>query len=162
MTGRKTETVVVPAAWGGRDAGKMFRITEWPAARSEKWAWRLFFVVKGTTGEIPADVARLGMVGVAIRGINAVLAADVDFAKLEPLLDEMFTCVQMIRDQRAVNKATGELVATDIVSADDIEEVQTRGWLRSEVLRVHTNFSCADALWTLISAIKTPETSSTT
>lgn len=149
---RKTEMVRVPDWDGSRDAGKYFLITEMPAARAEKWAMRAFLALKGTTGEVPPEVMQLGMVAVAWRGLNAFLAADVDAAKLEPLMDEMLTCVQMIRDPRAVDKATGGPVATPIVSDDDVEEVRTILWLRSEVLRVHTGFSAADALSRLVSA----------
>jgi hypothetical protein len=66
----------------------------------------------------------------------------------------MFTCVKMIRDPKSKDKMTGEPIASDIVSDDDIEDVQTRAWLRSEVLRVHTGFSPADALLSLIQSIK--------
>jgi hypothetical protein len=154
---RKSEIVVVPN-WGGRDDGKHFLITEWDAFRAEKWAWRAFIVLKGTTAQIPLDIARLGMVGVAIRAINAVLAADVDETKLIPLLDEMWTCVQMVRDPSTK-------VATPLVGTDDVEEIRTVGWLRSEVARLHTSFSASEALSELISALERsnpPEDSSTT
>lgn len=137
---RKVETVAVPAEWGARDAGKLFRITEMPAAKAEKWAWRLMLVLKGTSAQIPYELEALGIVAISIRGINAVMAAEIDFAKLEPLLDEMMTCVEIIRDPKAPE------VGTQIVSPDDIEEARTIGWLRSEVLRIHTNFSLTAAL----------------
>lgn len=148
---RKVEDVKVPSWPGGRDGGKIFRITEMPAARAEKWAWRLFVAVKGTTAEVPPEVERLGMVGVLIRGLNSMLAADVDFARIEPLLDEMFECVQIVRDPRHPD------VVTPLVSDDDVEDVMTRGWLRGEIIRVHTGFSVADALSTLVTAIKAPK-----
>lgn len=146
MSGRKSELVRVPD-WGARDAGKIFRITEMPAARAEKWALKLMLALKGTSAAIPEGLAPYGMVAVAIRGINSFLASDVDFDKLEPLLDEMFTCIQIIRDPQHPD------VASEIVSDDDIQEVKVRGWLRSEVLRVHTNFSFLEALsaWWAIS-----------
>jgi hypothetical protein len=149
---RRVENVVVPEEWGGRDAGKIFRITEMPALQAEKWSWRLALALKGTRGEIPDETARFGMVGVAVRGINAVLAADVDFGKIEPLLDEMLACLARVRDPRHPDVATALL-------PDDFEEVRTLGWLRSEVLRVHTGFSAADALFRLISAWTAPSTS---
>ena len=148
---RKREVVTVPASWGGRDANKNFVVTEMPATRAEKWAWRLMIAVKGTTAEVPQEVAALGMVGVAIRGLNAFLASDVDFAKLEPLLDEMMTCVTVVRDLQHPD------VATPIVSDDDVEEVRTVAWLRSEVLRVHTGFSAAEAFSRIVSAINSEE-----
>lgn len=156
MSGRKSETVKVPL-WGGRDAGKLFRLTEMPAARAEKWALRLVLAMKGTSAAIPESLAPFGMVAVAIRGINSFLASDVDFNKLEPLLDEMFECVKMVRDPAHPD------VISDLVSDDDIEEVKTRGWLRSEVLRLHTNFSFIDAVstWVAISKAQTDDLPST-
>jgi hypothetical protein len=137
---RKKETVRVPAEWGARDANKLFLLTEMSAADAEKWGLRMFLVVKGTSAQIPDGMAALGMIAVAIRGINAILAADIEWTKLEPLLDEMMTCVQIVRDPSHPD------VATALVSADDIEEARTIGWLRSEVLRLHTNFSFTEAL----------------
>lgn len=143
MNGLKIEDVVVPK-WGGRDESKKFRITEMSAYRAEKWAFRMFLAMKGTGGRIPEGAEKLGMVGVAIAGLNAFLAAPVSFAEIEPLLDEMLTCVQMIRDHKHPD------IPTDLRDGD-ILDVRTLGWLRSEVLRVHTGFSAADAFSKLIS-----------
>jgi hypothetical protein len=144
--GLKTAIVIVPASEDNRDSGKQFLLTEWPAARAEKWAVRMFLALKGTGSEIAESSQRLGMVGVAFAGLNAFLRAEVDPDVLEPLLDQMFECVKVIRDPKAVDKDTGGPVATDIVSDDDIREIKTRFWLRSEVLKLHTNFSFTDAL----------------
>lgn len=154
--GLKTEVVTVPE-WGERDRGKYFLITEMPAAQAEKWGLRMVNVLKGTSAVIPQTAASLGMVGVAIIGLNAWLAADIDPAKLEPLMDQMMTCVSVIRDPRHPD------VATPIVSDSDIMEIRTRLWLRSEILQLHTGFSPAEMLSRLISAIQTSkETTSTT
>lgn len=139
MSGRKTELVRVPE-WGGRDAGKIFKITEMAAGPAEKWALRFILALKGTTAAIPESLAPYGMIAIAIRGINSFLASDVDYSKLEPLLDEMFSCIEIVRD------IAHPTVASALISDDDIEEVRTRGWLRSEVLRLHTGFSFLDAL----------------
>lgn len=155
MTGRKDIIVTVPA-WGERDAGKMFKISEWPAATIERWGLRMVIVLKGTTAQIPEEFAPLGPIAVAIRGINSFLASDVDPDKLIPLLDQLLECVEIIRDK------TRPDIATPIVSGDDIEEVVTRGWLRSEVLRLHTNFSLVDSLLGWWSLMKPPADSSTT
>lgn len=148
----KTDICTVPK-WGGRDDGKVFLITEMPAAQAEKWAWRLVIACKGTTAEIPDSVALLGMAGLTIRLLNGVLAADVRFADLETLLDEMFTCVTIIRDT-----AHPEIAAALIPS--DIEEVYTRAWLRSEVIRLHTNFSPIDGISALLTLIRGQQVSS--
>jgi len=146
---RKVETVTVPE-WGDRDRGKMFRITEMPSARAEKWGIRAIMLLNGSGERIPEGIAGRGMEAIAIVGINVFLQGTIKQEHLDPLLDEMMTCVEVIRD-----KSHPE-VATALVSDDDIEEVKTRLWLRSEVLRLHVGFSPADALSALMSAILTP------
>ena len=81
------------------------------------------------------------------------IGADVDPDKLMPLFDEMMTCIKIVRDARVRDQATGEPLAVDLVGQDDIEEISTVGWLRSEVLRIHSGFSASAALSALISAI---------
>ncbi len=144
---RKSEVVIVPA-WGCRDDGKMFLITEKAAIPAEKWALRMFVAIKGTGGELPPGLEQLGMVGVAVAGLNAFLAAPVRFEDIEPLLDELLECVAVVRDPRRPDIAQPLL-------PDDIEEPRTVAWLRSEVLRVHTGFSFADGLSGLLSLIRT-------
>lgn len=154
---RKSERVSVPTGdtWAGnRDSGKVFLITEMSATRAEKWALRMFIALKGSGSGVSENVAQLGMVGITLAVINAFLRADIDPKVIDELLDEMMTCVQLVRDSNHPE------VASTLVSEDDIEEVQTRLWLRSEVLRIHTNFSLAESLWRLIFTVTTPPTSS--
>jgi hypothetical protein len=146
---RKKIIVTVPAEYG-RDSGKHFRIEEFDAVRAEKWAWRLFLAVKGTEGAVPTDIAPLGMIAVAIHGINAFLASDVDWSKLEPLLDEMLECVTIARDVKTADH-DGVLIGHKVL-VGDIEEPATATWLRSEVVRLHTNFSFIDAASTWITS----------
>lgn len=150
----KSTTVKVPAEWGGRDANKLFKITEMPATQAEKWGWRAILLLRGSGERMPDNVQGLGIVGVAILGINVFLRGEMSFVNLEPLLDEMMTCVKIVRDPRHPD------VATDVIADLDIEEVQTRLWLRSEVLKLHTGFSPADALSTLLDAIRAPASTS--
>jgi hypothetical protein len=152
---RRVELVATPAApWIGRDANKAFLITEWSAKRAEKWAWGMVFALKGTSSEIPLDVARLGMAGVGIRLINTILKADTDYSKIEPFMNELIDeCVKIVRDPTVSDKATGHPVASPLLDGD-IAEIATRQWLRSEVIRVHTNFSVFDALSELLSQVR--------
>jgi len=149
----RSEVVVVPSWPGSRDVGKNFLISEMDAVRAEKWAWRAFFALKGSSERIPENIAGLGMVGIAIVGLNVFLQADVDPARFEALLDEMLTCVRVVRDPKTKDAVSGGPIATDLLPGD-VEEVRTLAWLRSEVLRVHTGFSPADAISTLASAIQ--------
>lgn len=158
---RKITTVKVPAWEGNRDAGKVFKITEMPSDQGEKWAIRALLLLSGSGGRIPDELAGRGMEAIAIVGINIFLQGVIRFPELEPLLDEMMSCVQIIRDPKARDKATGQPVSTGLVSPDDIEEVRTRAWLRSEVLNLHLGFSPAAALSKLISVIQEKPTSST-
>lgn len=155
MSDRRSEIVKVPdAPWAGRDNGKTFQITEWGARRAETWAWGMVFALKGSSGEIPLDVARLGMVGVGVRLINTILKADVDFAAVKPFYDELIDeCVKIVRDPSNIDRASGGVVATKLL-IDDVSEMPTLQWLRSEVIRVHTNFSMFDALSGLLDQIR--------
>jgi hypothetical protein len=135
---RKKETMRVPSGFG-RDTGKTFVLTEMPSARAEKWGLRMLVALKGSGYEVPESAMRLGIVGVAFMGLNTFLRADVDLAVLEPLLDQMMECVTMIRDPSVSD------FETPLSSDDDIEEVSTRLWLRSEIIRLHTDFSLREA-----------------
>lgn len=141
------ENVVV--ALGGADDTKVFRITKKSALDAEKWAWRMCLALKGAGGPSPQPeemelMERLGMVGVAMIGLRRFLAADVRWQDMEPLLDELMACVSVVRDPNH------PAVATPLLPTD-LQEIRTVGWLRSEVLRVHTGFSAADALSRLLS-----------
>jgi hypothetical protein len=148
--------VLVPKdpSWG-RDQGKALLLTEMPAAKAEKWAMRMFLALKGSESQIPLEVKSLGMVGVAIIGMNIILRSTVKFEDLEPLLDEMIDCIQAIPDHSNVTTARKLLPG-------EIEEVSTLAWLRSEILELHTGFSVADALSKLISEVLTATKSLTT
>lgn len=154
--------VTVPASWGNRDAGKVFKLREWPARRAETWAWGMVFALKGTQGQIPDDVARLGMVGIGIRLLNTVLAADVNYEKIKPYMDELIDeCVTIVRDPKNRDKESGLLIDGPMME-NDIKEVRTLQWLRSEVIRIHTNFSVIESLSALISAARLGTDSSST
>ena len=152
---RNTEAVRAPQ-WCGRDAGKYFQITEWPAARAEKWAFKALLAYNRGGGQI--DVAQahgMGMEAIALIGANVFLRGQMTAEEIVPVLDELLECVKIIRDPKA-RDPEGKVVATELVSEDDVEEVRTRLWLRSEVIRIHTGFSAADVVSKLISAIMTP------
>lgn len=159
---RKKEIVKVPPGFG-RDTGKTFLITEWAAETAEKWAFRSILAYNRGGGEIPiGQMAGEGMEAIAILGVNTFLRGQMQAEEVIPILDQLLECVSVIRDPKARDASSGDVVATSIVSPDDIEEVKTRLWLRSEVLRVHTGFSMAASLSNLISAIMTrPDTPTT-
>lgn len=134
---RKTRTVTISAE--GRDRGKQFVVTEMAAEPAEKWGMRLLGALTRSGVEVPDSAAGMGMAALLSIGLAAALRAP--FADLEPLLDEMMACVQVVPDP--ARPFPRPLVA------DDVEEVATRLLLRSEVVEVHTGFSVAAYLSSL-------------
>lgn len=132
---RKTKVVKVPME--GRDKDKQFLVTEMPASKAEKWAARAFLALANAGIDIPDDAVGSGMAALAIIGIRAL--GRVKFAEAEPLMDEMMECVQFMPDPLHPQ-------VIRLVEENDIEEVSTRAWLRSEVFELHTGFSVAAAI----------------
>ena len=137
--GRKTASITIDAE--GRDKGKTFLFTEAPATQAEKWALKLLLAAGRSGAEIPDDIADAGMAAIPLLTLKAV--SGLAWYDAEPLLDEMFTCVQRVE----------ELVTRPLVE-DDIEEVLTRIKLREEVLSLHLGFSLRAWLSMLISAMR--------
>lgn len=126
---RKTRVVTIEAE--GRDKGKMFQLTEMSAAQAERWALRAFFALMNTGVEIPPDIAEAGMAGIASMGLQAL--GKLPYEAAEPLLEDMWACVQIIPDPSKKTIAR-------FVMDEDIEEVGTRIFLRKEVFDLHTGF----------------------
>lgn len=121
----------------GRDKGKTFLLTEMPASQAEKWAMRALMIAARNGLDIPANLGvESGMQGIAVMGIKTVLQSNFD--DIEPLLDEMMQCVQVMPDPANPN------VVRRLIE-DDIEEIKTRLLLRQEVLKLHTDFSSAES-----------------
>lgn len=114
----------------GRDKGKVFVLTEMPAAQAEKWAMRVLLAAARSGFDVGHTVG-MGMQGVALLGLSAL--ANMAWDEAEPLLDEMMTCVK-IKEQSGARE----------VFSDDIEEVVTRFDLRKAVLDLHISFYLAD------------------
>lgn len=123
---RKTATIKIDAQ--GRDFGKTFVITELSALAAEEWAGRALFAMMNAGVEIPDNIAKAGLAGVAALGIASLTKISFDAAK--PLLDEMLECVQI----QPSPKVTRSLID------DDIEEVATLLTLRKEVFNLHLSF----------------------
>ncbi len=111
----------------GRDLGKVFQLTEMPAAQAERWALRAFQALARAGVDI-GDVMGGSMETLARAGFQAF--AFLPFHEADPLLSEMFACVKAKPNANAVR---------DLVD-DDIEEIGTRMKLRAEVLKLHTGF----------------------
>jgi len=151
---RKQEVVKVPDGFG-RDSeprAKHFLISEWPAERAEKWAIRALVAYNRGGGQIPMEAIQGGMETIFYLGINTFLRGQMQAGEVIPILDELLECVKIVRDPKK-RAPDGSIIATDLVSADDVEEIKTRLWLRSEVIRIHTNFSPAAMLSNLMTTL---------
>ncbi|MDE1905340.1 MAG: hypothetical protein KGH75_02665 [Rhodospirillales bacterium] len=124
------QTVVYTVKDEGRDKGKVFIITEWPASQAERWAMRAFMALGRNGVDLPEGVKNSGLVAT-----DLALLCRIPFEEAETLLAEMFSCVQ-VQPSPGVVRALIE---------EDIEEVATRIKLRLEVFKLHTGFSPAAA-----------------
>ena len=130
---RNTKEIIIADA--GRDQGKRFLLMEMPARPAEKWATRAFLALARSGVDIPEDIANSGWAGIAIQSLKTI--AGVQFAEAEPLMDEMFKCIQFVPDTGIPRPLIDN--GTD---GDDIEEIMTRMKLRWEVVNLHTqNFT---------------------
>lgn len=132
---RNTITYTVTDA--NRDNGKTFLITEMSAAQAEAWAMRAILALMDGKVELPEGVELEGMAGIAKIGIKAL--AGLRWEVAEPLMKEMFDCIQIIPDP-----SRPQIVRPLI--EQDIEEIMTRVKLRGEVWALHTGFSVTAAL----------------
>ncbi len=123
----------------GRDIGKVFVLTEMPASRAESWAMRALLALMAGNVDMPDGFERLGMAGMAEVGIKGLSKLSWDVA--EPLLAEMFSCIQIMPDPGKPN------IVRNLIE-EDIEEIITRIKLRAEVWKLHAGFLKAVALST--------------
>jgi hypothetical protein len=136
---RKTKRVEVDFGGPGyRDAGKTFLLTEMAASDAEAWAIEALTLIASTGVNLPDGVISYGWAGMALVGLDGLMK--VDFVKARPLLERMMACVQIVPDPK--NPKSLPHAVTDY----DVEEVQTRLWLRDKVFELHSGFCVADAL----------------
>ncbi|WP_445656825.1 hypothetical protein [Achromobacter sp. NCFB-sbj8-Ac1-l] len=126
---RKQKTITITAA--GRDKGKAFLITELSAAEAEEWAGRALFALMNAGVQIPDNIAKAGLAGLASVGLKALNS--LKFEQAKPLFDKMMECVQLDMGRAGTRRLDDE----------DIEEVATRLLLRREIVALHLDFSQA-------------------
>ena len=132
---RKTTRITITEE--GRDKGKAFIITELPADQAERWFIRALFAISKSNADVTPEVIAGGAASFAAWGLPALLQAD--YREVEPLLDEMWECVQY---QHATNIPL-QSVFPGINS--QIEEISTRFALRLAVMQLHLGFLIPDA-----------------
>lgn len=114
-----------------RDRGKVFLLTEMPSSKAEAWAMRALVALMGSGVDVPEGFQNLGMAGMAELGLKAL--SGLKWEIVEPLLSEMWDCVQIIPDPKRQN------IVRALIE-EDVEELTTRVKLRAEVWKLHTGF----------------------
>lgn len=127
---RKEIFVAVTAE--GRDKGKEFKLTELPAMQAEKWAIRAFLALARGGVDIPEDIKDAGLMGIAMLGLK--MFGSMRFEDAEPLLDEMFQCIQAVPEPGNHGKVTP-------LYESSIEEPATVLFLRKQIFGLHVDFS---------------------
>lgn len=120
-------SVVVTISDEGRDKGKRFRITEWPAQTAEEWGLRVLLALGAAGVEIPPEILQLG--GVAVIYFAGQHLLKIRERKAIRLARELMECVQICEDK--LDRG---------VVANDIEEVATRLTLKKEALKLTYGF----------------------
>lgn len=127
---RKEAFITITA--DGDDKGKVFKLTRMPAMQAAKWAARAFLALARGGVEIPEDIASSGLMGIAMLGMK--MFGSMRWEDAEPLLDELFACVQAVPDP-----SRPELVTKIFESS--IEEPATIALLHKEAFCLHVDFS---------------------
>ena len=132
---RKTTRITITEE--GRDKGKSFVLTELPADQAERWAIRAMLAMVQSGAEISPETMAGGMASFAVLGVQAL--GGVSWDQLEPLLAEMWQCVQYNHAPNIPLQSIAEGINSQI------EEVATRFALRVAVLQLHMNFFIPEA-----------------
>lgn len=121
----------------GRDAGKAFAVKEMPASKLEKWSARALLAL--FNGNPPADLVQQarGSNGIALAHAVASGLGCINWELVEPLYDELLTCVFRIPDP--ASPATRVPLNPSNVDAH-IQDVSTLLRLRVGVLEVCFDF----------------------
>jgi len=147
---RRTDDILITAE--GRDKGKLFCITEMTAAAAEEWALRAILALSKNGVEIPDEVIEApSLAGVAFVGLKAF--GKVNAAEMIELFRDCMKCVEIYPGYELGNEKKFKRALIEGDSAD-IEEVQTRVFLRTEVISLHLGFSLRDAIQAQREAMK--------
>jgi len=115
----------------GRDKNKVFVLTELPASKAESWAMRVLLAMMSGGVQAPAGFEKMGVAALAQIGIKALVGLKWEVA--EPLLAEMWQCVQVMPDPNKPH------VVRNLIE-EDIEEIATRIKIRAEIWKLHMGF----------------------
>ena len=146
---------------GGRDAGKVFVVTEMSATAAEKWGLRAFQALAKGNVDIPLDIADGGLPQIAAFGFRAIASASGD--DVDWLMARLMDCVAYVPDPARPEVWRGSGVRESAPNAvgplleSDIEEAKTRLRLKMEAFEVTLGFSMA-----AVRSIFTPQSAAAT
>lgn len=130
MARKKTDYSVTAE---NRDKGKLFELTEMDAWRADQWGLKATLMMAKAGVEIPAELMKIGIIGLVLVGPNRL--ANCDWKDLKPLLDEiMEACVLYYPTPSVKNISRYPL-------PNEIEEVSTFYELRRAILDLHGGFT---------------------
>ena len=131
--GRKTKYHRIEAGGNpeNRDIGKVFLLTEMAASKAERWAMRALIALMKSGMKISDDEKKMGLSTMAEKGFETLQGVMLDPKDVEPLMDELMSCVQFYDEHTKISRGLFE---------EDIEEVMTRVELKKEVFYLHTGF----------------------
>ena len=130
---RKEKIVVISS---GRDAGKKFKIREMGSIQIERWATKALMLLAGSNIDLGVDKDNLkgveGWGNIAKAGLSKL--AEVDFEKIEPLLEDLLKCCYFLPDSNI------ETQLTSSNAESIIEDMSTLFKLRQEAFGIHFDF----------------------
>lgn len=126
---RKVSNVTI--ADDNRDKGKVFVLTELAALDAYKWGLKAISAMIRAGADLPEELLKMGMVGVLSAGVFRL--GYVPFAELEPLHDELLSCIQYMPTPERPDVVRKLFVG-------DVEEPTTYARLAKEVFYLHTGF----------------------
>lgn len=132
---RREKTIKIAAQ--NRDFGKVYEIHELPVMVVEEWVTKAFLAMLHGGAQIPDEIVKLGLAGLASMKIEDILLAmssGVNYADVKELMDQMLTAITY--------KPSPDVSRFYKPGVDDmdIEELSTLITLRREVVTIHTDF----------------------
>jgi hypothetical protein len=135
-----------------RDHGKRFKVVEMSAMAAERWAARATLALTSRLSqEVGPDLSQEFTENPGMQSMGAIfrILRGMSFPELEPLLDELMSCVEILPDEN--NDSYSRRIG--LGGSDDIEEMTTLILLRQEVMELHTGFTLAASLLNLLAAV---------
>lgn len=144
----------------GRDAGKAFAVKEMPASKLEKWSARALLAL--FNGQVPAEILNVSRVSNSAALVQSALSGlgSLNWATVEPLYDELLTCVARVPDPTS----PGTRVQLNAANVDaHVQDMGTLLRLRAAVLEVCFDFFGREGgLYSRIREAVAPRSSGTT